>query len=80
MGPLTGTGNQDGFRCCGPVKHPQLVVLYTTLSELNWPGSKAFANDDRLARIGAVAEERGGRSHEFGYLLLIEYGGSVSAR
>lgn len=35
---------------------------------------KAFANDDRLARIGAAAEERGYRSHEFGDSLLIERG------
>ena len=34
----------------------------------------AAANDDRLARIGAAAEERGYRGHEFGDSLLIERG------
>ena len=34
----------------------------------------AAANDDRLARIGAAAEERGYRSHEFCDSLLIERG------
>ena len=35
---------------------------------------KSFANDDRLARIGAATEVRGYRSHEFGDSLLIERG------
>ena len=39
LGPLTGTGNQGGFRFSGPVQRPDLVVLYTTLSEPNWPDS-----------------------------------------
>jgi hypothetical protein len=42
-----------------------------------WPSLSlqcAAANDDRLARIGAAAEERGYRSHEFGDSLLIERG------
>lgn len=34
---LTGTGNQGGFRFCGPVTEPKLVVLYSTLAEPNWP-------------------------------------------
>jgi Restriction endonuclease AspBHI N-terminal len=39
LGPLTGTGNQGGFRFSGRVSHPNLVVLYTTMSEPNWPDS-----------------------------------------
>jgi Restriction endonuclease AspBHI N-terminal/Restriction endonuclease len=39
LGPLTGTGNWGGFRFSGPVSHPNLVVLYTTMSEPNWPDS-----------------------------------------
>lgn len=34
---LTGTGNQGGFRYCGPNAKPKLVVLYSTLAEPNWP-------------------------------------------
>ena len=34
---LTGTGNQGGFRFCGPNADPKLVVLYSTMSEPNWP-------------------------------------------
>lgn len=34
---LTGTGNQGGFRFCGPNAAPKLVVLYSTLAEPNWP-------------------------------------------
>jgi hypothetical protein len=42
---------------------------------------KAFANDGRLARIGAAAEEHGYCSHEFGDSLLIEReDGRVGAR
>ncbi|GBR12829.1 MULTISPECIES: restriction endonuclease [Acetobacteraceae] len=37
LAPLTGTGNQGGFRYCGPNKAPKLVVLYSTLAEPNWP-------------------------------------------
>ena len=32
-------GPQGGFRFSGPVNRPNLVVLYTTLSEANWPDS-----------------------------------------
>jgi hypothetical protein len=39
LGPLTGTGNQGGFRFSGPTARPNLVVLYTTLEEPNWPDS-----------------------------------------
>jgi S-adenosylmethionine:tRNA ribosyltransferase-isomerase len=35
---------------------------------------KAFANDDRLVRIGAAAKERSYRPHEFGDSILIERG------
>lgn len=34
---LTGTGNQGGFRFSGPVASPDLVVLYSTMSEADWP-------------------------------------------
>lgn len=34
---LTGTGNQGGFRYCGPNAAPKLVVLYSTLAEADWP-------------------------------------------
>ncbi len=34
---LTGTSNQGGFRFCGPNSKPKLVVLYSTMSEPNWP-------------------------------------------
>jgi hypothetical protein len=37
LGPLTGTGNSGGFRWCGPISNPKLVVLYSTMEELNWP-------------------------------------------
>lgn len=37
LGPLTRTGNQGGFRFCGPKSSPKLVVLYTTLDEPDWP-------------------------------------------
>jgi hypothetical protein len=39
LGPLTGTGNQGGFRFRGPVNKPNLIVLYTTMTEPNWPDS-----------------------------------------
>jgi hypothetical protein len=39
LGPLTGTGNQGGFRFSGPVSRPNLVVLYSTMNEPNWPDS-----------------------------------------
>jgi S-adenosylmethionine:tRNA ribosyltransferase-isomerase len=35
---------------------------------------KAFANDDRLVRVGAAAKERSYRPHEFGDSILIERG------
>lgn len=34
---LTGTGNQGGFRFSGPTAAPNVVVLYSTLAEPNWP-------------------------------------------
>jgi hypothetical protein len=34
---LTGTGNQGGFRYCGPNAAPKLVVLYSTMAEADWP-------------------------------------------
>jgi hypothetical protein len=34
---LTGTGNQGGFRFSGPTASPNVVVLYSTLAESNWP-------------------------------------------
>lgn len=37
LGVVTGTGNQGGFRFCGPNAEPKLVVLYSTMSEPNWP-------------------------------------------
>ena len=37
LAALTGTGNQGGFRYCGPNVAPKLVVLYSTLAEPNWP-------------------------------------------
>lgn len=37
LAALTGTGNQGGFRYCGPNAAPKLVVLYSTLAEPNWP-------------------------------------------
>ena len=37
LATLMGAGNQGGFRFCGPNAAPKLVVLYSTLTELNWP-------------------------------------------
>ncbi|RZI61356.1 MAG: restriction endonuclease [Zymomonas sp.] len=37
LSKLTGTGNQGGFRFCGPNAAPKLVVLYSTLTEADWP-------------------------------------------
>lgn len=37
LAPLTGTGNQGGFRFSGRIAMPELVVLYTTMSEADWP-------------------------------------------
>lgn len=37
LAALTGTGNQGGFRFCGPNADPRLVVLYSTMAETNWP-------------------------------------------
>jgi hypothetical protein len=34
---LTGTGNQGGFRFSGPIAAPELVVLYSTMVEADWP-------------------------------------------
>lgn len=39
LGPLTGTGNQGGFRFSGSIGSPELVVLYTTMAEADWPDS-----------------------------------------
>jgi S-adenosylmethionine:tRNA ribosyltransferase-isomerase len=58
----------------------RLRIVDAILTGVHQPGeshfelTKAFANDDRLARIGAAAEERGYRSHEFGDSLLIDRG------
>ena len=37
IAPLTGTGNMGGFRFSGSVTRQNLVVLYTTMGEPNWP-------------------------------------------
>ena len=37
LAALMGSGNQGGFRFCGPNAEPKLVVLYSTLAEANWP-------------------------------------------
>jgi hypothetical protein len=37
LGRLTGTGNQGGFRFSGPIISPHVVVLYSTMSESDWP-------------------------------------------
>jgi len=56
----------------------RLRIVDAILTGVHQPGEshfelmKAFANDDRLARIGAA--ERGYRSHEFGDSLLIDRG------
>ncbi|MES0171905.1 restriction endonuclease [Mesorhizobium sp. M0006] len=39
LASLTGTGNQGGFRFSGSVAAPELVVLYTTMAEADWPDS-----------------------------------------
>jgi hypothetical protein len=39
LAPLMGAGNQGGFRFTGSIESPNLVVLYTTLDEPNWPDS-----------------------------------------
>ena len=39
LGPLTGTGNQGGFRFSGSLVSPNVVVLYTTMAEPDWPDS-----------------------------------------
>jgi S-adenosylmethionine:tRNA ribosyltransferase-isomerase len=57
-----------------------LRIINAVLTGVHQPGEshfelmKAFANDDLLARIGAAAEERGYRGHEFGDSFLIERG------
>jgi len=61
----------------------RLRVVDALLTGVHQPGEshfelmKAFANDDRLARIDAAAEERGYRGHEFGDSVLIERGGEA---
>jgi S-adenosylmethionine:tRNA ribosyltransferase-isomerase len=58
----------------------RLRIVDAILTGVHQPGEshfelmQAFANDDRLARIGAAVEERGYRGHEFGDSLLIEGG------
>jgi S-adenosylmethionine:tRNA ribosyltransferase-isomerase len=58
----------------------RLRIVDAVLTGVHQPGEshfelmKAFASDDRLARIRAAAEERGYRGHEFGDSLLIECG------
>lgn len=37
LSKLTGTGNQGGFRFSGPIAAPEIVVLYTTMAEADWP-------------------------------------------
>lgn len=37
LAQLTGTGNQGGFRFSGSIASPNLVVLYTTMDEIDWP-------------------------------------------
>lgn len=37
LAPLTKTGNQGGFRFSGSIPSPEVVVLYTTLAEPDWP-------------------------------------------
>jgi S-adenosylmethionine:tRNA ribosyltransferase-isomerase len=55
-------------------------IVNAVLTGVHQPGEshfelmKAFADDDLLARIGAAAEERGYRGHEFGDSFLIERG------
>jgi hypothetical protein len=39
LAPLMGAGNSGGFRFSGSIAKPNLVVLYTTLSEPDWPDS-----------------------------------------
>jgi S-adenosylmethionine:tRNA ribosyltransferase-isomerase len=56
----------------------RLRIVDAILTGVHQPGEshfdlmKAFADDDRLARISAATEERGYRAHEFGDSLLIE--------
>jgi S-adenosylmethionine:tRNA ribosyltransferase-isomerase len=58
----------------------RLRVVDAILTGVHQPGEshfelmKAFADDDRLARVGGEVEERGYRGHEFGDSLLIERG------
>lgn len=37
LAPLTGTGNQGGFRFSGSTLSAEVVVLYTTFAEPDWP-------------------------------------------
>ncbi|MBO1360971.1 restriction endonuclease [Acetobacter sacchari] len=41
---LTKTGNQGGFRFSGTKASPKLVVLYTTLNEIDWPDFIDYEN------------------------------------
>ena len=64
----------------------RLRIVDAILTGVHRPGEshfdllKAFANDERLALIGAAAEERGYRSHEFGDSLLVERGEESARR
>jgi S-adenosylmethionine:tRNA ribosyltransferase-isomerase len=70
----------EGIARQPPRRGTRLRIVDAILTGVHQPGEshfdlmKPFANDDRLARIGAAAEERGYRSHEFGDSLLIERG------
>ena len=44
LAPLMGAGNSGGFRFSGSIANPNLVVLYTTLSEPDWPDSIDLEN------------------------------------
>jgi len=44
LAPLMGAGNQGGFRFSGSISAPNLVILYTTFGEPNWPDSLDVEN------------------------------------
>lgn len=39
LGPMLGVSNQGGFRHLGRRERPKLIVLTTTMNELDWPDS-----------------------------------------
>lgn len=39
LGPMLGVSNQGGFRHIGRRERPKLIVLTTTMNELDWPDS-----------------------------------------